>query len=162
MPIKGGPLKRLADIVEGNKDSIIRNWLGEVKKDPELSAVKMSDSDRTDHVPRLMDEALSRARGVEMTVEDLRVAALHGEIRRKQGYSIPLLIREAKILQTVIGNCVQENLLGVVLSNLIPDMVYITETIETEREASVRAYTKSEKSSVPFKTSRKKRRKRAA
>ena len=160
------PLKRLAEIVEQNRDCVIRDWLAEVKNDVELMAIPINDSERTDHLPRLLDEALSRARGADFTTEHARAAALHGATRRKQGYSIPLLIREAKILQVVIGNCIQDNLLEAKLSNLVPDMVGITETIQTELEASLRAYLKTVESPSPSgeirRTKRKLKRNRAA
>jgi hypothetical protein len=44
----------------------------------------------------------------------------NGIVRRKQRYTIPLLIREAKILQGTIGNCVQQKLLEVEVSHLVP------------------------------------------
>jgi hypothetical protein len=106
-----------------------------------------------------VDEALSRARGAEFTTDHARAAALHGATRRKQGYSIPLLIREAKILQVVIGNCIQENLLEAKLSNLVPDMVRIKETIQTELEVSLRAYLKTLESPPPLAKSQERNRK---
>ncbi len=133
-------LQRVADMVQQNRDAIIARWLEEVRRDPDIAAIDMSDSDRTDHLPRLLDESLSRARGGELTISDARAAIEHGKIRRKQRYTVPLLIREAKILQMVVGNCVQQNLLEVEVSHLVPDIVRIDETIQTELEASVRAF----------------------
>lgn len=132
--------KRLADIIEDNRAWIVEAWLIEVKKDNELAAIRMSDSERTDHLPRLFEECLGRTRGAEPTTPDVRAAVLHGDTRRKQGYTIPLLIREAKILQGVLGSCIQENLLAIQVSHLIADLVRISETIQTELEASVRAF----------------------
>jgi YesN/AraC family two-component response regulator len=143
------PLKGLAEILQDNRECVIRDWLAEVKKDAELSAIRINDTERTDHLPRLLDEALSRARGAEFTSDHARAAALHGATRRKQGYSIPLLIREAKILQVVIGNRIQKNLLEAKLSNLVPDMTRITETIQTELESSLRAYLKTLETPAP-------------
>ncbi len=140
-------LQRVADMVQQNRDSIIASWLEEVKQDPGIAAIDMSDSDRTDHLPRLLDESLSRARGGELTIGDARAAVEHGRARRKQGYSVPLLIREAKILQVMVGNCVQQKLLEVEVSHLVPDMVRIDETIQTELEASVRAFLGDQKHS---------------
>ena len=143
------PLQRVADIIHQNRDAIIAKWLEEVKQDPEIAAIDMSDSDRTDHLPRLLDESLNRARGGELTTDDARAAVEHGSTRRKQRYSIPLLIREAKILQVAVGNCVQQKLLEVEVSHLVPDMVRIDETIQTELEASVRAFLGDQKHSGP-------------
>jgi YesN/AraC family two-component response regulator len=140
LPIERLPLKRLADVLEENRDAIVRDWVAKVKEDPELSGIHISDRERQDHVPRLLDEGLNRARGAKLTLKDSHAAMLHGITRRKQGYSIPLLIRETKILQAVIGECTQQNLLAVQVSNLRPDIARITETIHTELEASGRAF----------------------
>lgn len=145
-------LRRVADIVQQNRDAIIVRWLEEVKKDQDIAAIAMSDSDRTDHLPRLLDESLSRARGGELTIEDARAALEHGKTRRQQRYTIPLLIREAKILQVVVGNCVQQRLLEVEVTHLVPDMIRINETIQTELEASIRSFLGDQKHSGPAST----------
>jgi hypothetical protein len=125
-----------------------------VKKDPEISAIALPDSERQDHVPRLLAEALQSARGRDISPYDARAAALHGVTRRKQGHSVPLLIREAKLLQDVIGECVKQNLLAIDVSHLIPDLIRVWGTITTELEFSVQAFLESD--STPSK-SRKRR-----
>jgi hypothetical protein len=49
------------------------------------------------------------------------------------------VIREAKLLLGALAQCVQQNLLAIQVSYLIPDMVKIWETIETELEISVKS-----------------------
>ena len=139
-PTHGIQPKRLPDIIEQNLDTIVRQWLAAVKKDEEISAIPLSDPDRQDHVPRLLQQALERARGKQLTPADTDAAQLHGAIRREQGYSIPLVVREAKILLRVLADCVQQNLLAIEVSYLIPDMVKVWETVTTELELSVKAF----------------------
>lgn len=139
-PTHGIQPKRLPDIIERDLDSIVRQWLTAVKKDEEISAIPLSDSDREDHVPLLLQQSLERARGRQLTPEDTDAAKLHGAVRRKQGYSIPLVVREAKILLRVLADCVQQNLLAIQVSYLIPDMVNVWETVASELEISVKAF----------------------
>jgi ActR/RegA family two-component response regulator len=139
-PTHGIQPKRLPDIIERDLDSIVKQWLTAVKKDEEISAIPLSDSDREDHVPLLLQQSLERARGRQLTPEDTDAAELHGAVRRKQGYSIPLVVREAKILLRVLADCVQQNLLAIQVSYLIPDLVKVWETIATELEISVKAF----------------------
>ena len=148
--------KRLLDIIEDNKATIIQAWLSEVKQDHDLSAIRMSDAERTDHLPRLLEEFLRRARGAQPTAADNRAAVLHGDTRRKQGYTIPLLIREAKLLQVVLGNCILEHLLAIQVSHVISDMVRISETIQTALEASVRAFLQADTTVTTLNRSRSK------
>jgi len=139
-PTHGIQPKRLPDIIEHDLDSIVKQWLTAVKKDEEISAIPLSDSDREDHVPLLLQQSLERARGRQLTPEDKDAAELHGAVRRKQGYSIPLVVREAKILLRVLADCVQQNLLAIQVSYLIPDLVNVWETVASELEISLKAF----------------------
>ena len=139
-PTRGIQPRRLPDIIEQNLHSIVNAWLTAVKKDEEIGAIHLSDSDRQDHVPALLQQSLERARGRRPTQDDANAARLHGAVRRKQGYSIPLVVREAKILLRALADCVQQNLLAIEVSHLIPDMVNVWETITTELEVSVKAF----------------------
>jgi ActR/RegA family two-component response regulator len=138
-PTHGIQPKRLPDIIEQHLNSIVEHWLTAVRKDEEISAIPLSDVERRDHVPRLLQQALERARGRQLTPEDTGAAQLHGALRRKQGYSTALVVREAKILLRAIADCVQENLLAIQVSYLIPDMINVWETVTTELEISIKA-----------------------
>ncbi len=139
-PNHGIQPRRLPDIIEQHLESIIERWLTAVKKDAEISSIPLSDSDRKDHVPRLLQQSVERARGRQLTSEDSDAAQLHGAIRRRQGYSVPLVVREAKMLLRALADCVQQNLLAIQVSYLIPDMVNVWETVVTELETSVKAF----------------------
>ena len=139
-PTHGIQPKRLPDIIEQHLKSIVEHWLTSVKKDEEISAIPLSELERRDHVPRLLQQALERARGRQLTQEDTDASQLHGRMRRQQGYSIPLVVREAKILLRAIADCVQENLLAIQVSYLIPDMINVWETVATELEISVKSF----------------------
>jgi ActR/RegA family two-component response regulator len=148
-PSHGIQPKRLPDIIEQHLDSIIEHWLIAVKEDEEISAIPLPDSDRRDHVLRLLRQSLQRARGKQLTQEDTDAAELHGAVRRKQGYSVPLVVREAKILLRAIADCVQENLLAIQVSYLIPDMVDVWQTVTTELEISAKAFVAGSSASRP-------------
>src|SRR5205807_9308758 len=60
-----------------------------------------------------------KARGRLLTAEDTEAASLHGRVRRKQGYTAPLVVREAKLLLQSLAECVQQNLLAIQVSYLI-------------------------------------------
>jgi DNA-binding response OmpR family regulator len=139
-PTRGIQPQRLPDIIKQNSEWIITHWLAAVKKDAEIGAISLPDSERQDHIPRLLQEALESARGRELTPEDTKAAHAHGTIRRRQGYTAPLVVREAKLLLRSLAECVQQNLLSIQVSYLIPDMVKVWETIETELEVSIRAF----------------------
>jgi len=67
-------------------------------------------------------------------------AASHGTERAKQDYTIPLLVTETRILNRVIGSVLQENLLSMNLSTLIPDALRVGEYLQALLEESIRAF----------------------
>jgi DNA-binding NtrC family response regulator len=54
--------KRVPDVIEENKDVVIAHWLQQVMANDDLRRVELSDADRIDHVPGLLDEAITHAR----------------------------------------------------------------------------------------------------
>jgi response regulator RpfG family c-di-GMP phosphodiesterase len=132
--------KRLSEIIQSKMEEIAQDWLENLKRDPELTAIKLSDADYTDHVPRVLHVVLRVLRGEMISEEDRRASRDHGAIRRKQGYSVPLLIREARLLHDAIASCVQTNLLAVQISYLISDLISIHRTKQVLLEESVAAY----------------------
>ena len=139
-PAHGIQPRRLAEIIATNQDWVTEHWLAEVKEDEELNAIQLADSERKDHIPRILHEALEFAKGNAITPDQANAAALHGEMRRRQGYTVPLVVREAKLLLRVLAECVQKNLLSIQVSNLIPDMARVWEIVETELEISLQAF----------------------
>jgi DNA-binding response OmpR family regulator len=134
------PSKRMAALIEESKEWVIAEWLQRVKAHPELARIEMPEDERKDHVPSLLDEAVAHARDQAIGEERQQAARKHGELRYRQGYSAPMLIAEARLLQNVIAECVRRNFLTVDLSNLVSDMARISDTFTLELERSVRAF----------------------
>ena len=128
-------------MIEGDKGKVLAEWLERVNANDELRMVELSEEERKDHVPGLLEEMIANARGESTGAGRQRAADQHGALRYQQGYSIPMLIAEARLLQGVIAECVRRNFLMIDLSNLIPDMIKMTDTISVELEQSVRAFT---------------------
>jgi ActR/RegA family two-component response regulator len=132
--------RRLSEIVADNISRIGAEWLDWVKKDPELNTVSMSDAERIDHVPKILQVVLKALRREEISDTDRSAAREHGAVRRKQGYTVPLLIREARLLHDAIARCVQDNLLAVQISYLISDLISVHRTKQVLLEESVAAF----------------------
>lgn len=132
--------KRLSQVVKENIPEITQSWLDAVRADPVLGAIRIPDEARTDHIPRVLEVTLRISHGNQIGELDIEAARDHGIVRRKQGYTVPLLIRETRLLHDVIAKCMQQNLLSVEISYLIPDMVAIHQTIQKLLEESARAF----------------------
>lgn len=137
--------RRLLELVADNIPEITESWLAATRADPLLGAINISDEARTDHVPRVVDVALRISKGEEIPEMDLSAARDHGIIRRKQGFTVPLLLRETRLLHDRIADCMQKNLLSIQISYLIPDMIRIQQTIQMLLEESVVAFLETPK-----------------
>jgi len=90
----------VADILERQVSPTIKEWLKRVNLVPELANVKLSDANRTDHLPTLFKDVIYRLR-LDRDVEPSlsMAAAVHGRIRFEQGYSLSMLVEESRIFQ---------------------------------------------------------------
>jgi YesN/AraC family two-component response regulator len=132
--------QRLPQVIRGNRESIVEHWLQSVKQDPEISSIPVSDSERRKHLPLLLDVATAVAEGKELSPEHRTAYVDHGTIRQKQGYSVPLLIREARLLQASVADCIQQNFKGIEMSYLVPDTIHFMGSIDALLEASARGF----------------------
>jgi hypothetical protein len=130
----------LSKIISANVGNITQDWLVSVRNDPELARIGLSDAEYTDHVPRVLEVALKVSQGNEISEVDRRAARDHGALRRKQGYTVPLMIRESRLLHDAIATCVRVNLLAVQISYLIMDLISIHRTNQLLQEESVDAF----------------------
>lgn len=55
--------RRVPDVIDEGKDWAIKHWLRRGQEHGELMSVKLSESERRDHVPGLLGEAVAHARG---------------------------------------------------------------------------------------------------
>jgi ActR/RegA family two-component response regulator len=134
---------RLADFIEQNRDQIVERWLMAVKSDPQLANIRISEAERKDHVPRLLRHAIGIMRGQEPFANVGEASRQHGTTRARQGYTLLLLLREAKLLRKVIGSFIQEHLLEIVVSYVVSDMTQMYESLDALLDESVQAFTQA-------------------
>jgi hypothetical protein len=91
----------VADILEWELAPTIREWLRRVNLVPELTKIRLSDADRTGHLPKLYYDLISRLRLGQDVHPPISTAAAHGLVRRGQGYSASMLIEESRVFQVV-------------------------------------------------------------
>jgi ActR/RegA family two-component response regulator len=128
----------LGELLQRNKQLVLDRWLADVKSRPEFQKTKLSDQELIDHLPIVIDEvvlAIKSERSESTALEDLtpqaRAAAQkHGKVRKEQGYSIQLILKEVRLLQKEILKLVQENLLNVDMSSLVQQIITATDALE--------------------------------
>ena len=132
--------QRLTQVIRANRESIVENWLQAVKKDSEISSIPVPDSERKEHVPLLLEVATDVAEGKELTADNRKAYVRHGAIRYRQGYTVPLLIREARLLQASLADCIQRNFTAIEMNYLVPDTIHFMGTIDALLEDSARGF----------------------
>jgi YesN/AraC family two-component response regulator len=135
------PNKRIADLLRENSFDITRRAVAFAKADPELSRLTLSDEDRVDHIPAILGQLAQMLEVSEQSASGpTRAGAESGEQRKRQGYSTPLLVRDAKMLQSAIYEVARENLLSLNLSYLMSDLKRLNESICSQLEYAIGAY----------------------
>jgi ActR/RegA family two-component response regulator len=134
--------KSVPALLREKKDEIISNWLQLMATDSELSRIDLDRDARVNHAPVLIDELCDclEARSHCLSPGGVAAAAGHGRVRHAQGYSIPMVANEARLLENSIAEHLQANLLALDLSSLIPDTFLIADCFNLMLTDSIRAY----------------------
>jgi len=102
----------MAAILKRCKTALIADWLTRTKKTPQLNHLHLSDEHRTGHLPKLLEDLVTRLGKAKVPNKDSDAIASpaaveHGKLRRTQGYSSAMLIHESRILQvTILEPCI--------------------------------------------------------
>jgi DNA-binding response OmpR family regulator len=159
-PIRIGPLKELirarleaphankrvkpesvASIMEREMENTIQDWLDAVERDAELTCVPLSRTERTGHLPKLLQDLVVRLQLDSGSPAPISIAARdHGEMRRQQGYTAPMVVEESRILQVSIFSTLQKNLCGVDFSRLLLDVVTIADEVDSQLKQAMFSY----------------------
>jgi CheY-like chemotaxis protein len=137
--------ERVASILERDALATIANWLSAVKSDNELTRIPFSNEQRTGHLPRLIRELIQRLRvprslGTKQASEG---AVMHGKVRRSQGYSIPMMVEESRILRVSIFNTLQNNPGVVDFSLLLIDVMTIADEVDSQLKQTIVSFSDS-------------------
>lgn len=122
--------------------AICDRWYEEIMHDQELAALPVSRMDRIDHVPGLLEELsqMLERDSDRISLPAAEAARSHGKVRQQQGYTVPQIVFETRILQKVICQIIQENLLAIELSTLVHDILEIGHDLQAELEIAIRSY----------------------
>lgn len=140
------PLKRVGTILQENVEQIARKALERMASHPEMRALRLSDQERVDHLPVFLQAVGDYLASPGKKLATSEPAAEHGRVRYRQGYSIPLLIEDARLLHDATYEVIQENLLALDLSHLISDLRRMDDCVDVELREAIQAYIAEEKS----------------
>jgi DNA-binding response OmpR family regulator len=136
--------ENVAAILEGDLETTIHAWLRQVELNEELRCVDLCYADRTAHLPKLLNELISRLRSPSETSARPSTAAHdHGILRRKQGYTAAMVIEESRILQVSIFKTLQDNLHSLDFSKVLLDVRIIADEVDSQLKQQILGYMSS-------------------
>ena len=135
-------VKSVSHIISENKQTILKEWLDRLKNLPEVRNSSLSDKELMNHTPAILDELVRMLLQREEVPDKaaLESGAQHGRIRLSQGFSIPFILEETRILREVIYLSIHQHLLSVDISQVFTDMVLISCRLDEQARTAVEAY----------------------
>ena len=130
----------VAQVLERERDPLIHEWLALVEKQEDLIAIPLSYTDRTGHLPQLAD-VIARLHLDSSTKAPISVAAsYHGDLRRKQGYSVAMVVEESRLLQVCIFTTLHKSTRQLNYEKLLPDVVTIADEVDAQLKQQMLRY----------------------
>jgi ActR/RegA family two-component response regulator len=140
------PGKRASNLIRENNHSIIEKWAEDTESDEELKQLHFDRSSRIDHLPGVLRQLANRLdKNADVNdKQEMESARAHGRARCQEGYSIPLVVAESRILYKVIADAVQGNLTEMDISSIIPDLIMISDSLNAMLAESLRSFLAAE------------------
>jgi len=124
-PSTGAATKRISRVLRENIAEITQRTLSEMKSDPAVGAIPITDEQRVEHTARMIEElaAILESAEPEQAARDfIEAAAMRGARRCQLGYTIPLLAADVRLLEDAIYGVIHEHQLSLDLSYFMLDL----------------------------------------
>lgn len=136
-PGSGGATKRIAHILREETFEITQHALSEMKSNPALGAVPITDEQRVEFVPRTLEELsamLESTKPEQASEEAIQSAKMHGIKRYQRGYTAPLLATEVRLLEQAIYDVIHEHMRSLNLSYFMLDLKRLNASLGIQLE----------------------------
>jgi hypothetical protein len=127
------PVESVADILERELPFLIKDWLSRVEQESDLTSIPLNFEERTGHLPLLLHDVIARLRLDAGTRAPISTAAAeHGDLRRKQGYTVAMAVEESRLLQVTIFSVLHKDVKRLDFNTLLPDVVTIADEVDAQ------------------------------
>ena len=128
-----GSVESVPNILERELPHVIADWLARVESEPYLARIPLNYEERTGHLPALRHDVIARLRldtGTKAPIS--KAASHHGDLRRKQGYTVAMAVEESRLLQVSTFTMPHRNVELLEVSTLLPDVVTIADEVDAQ------------------------------
>ena len=139
--------ERVGAVLQRCVASVVGGWLERAKQNTSLNSLRLSDEERTGHLPKLVEDLAVRLGRSSASAKDSdatfsAAATAHGELRYRQGYTPAMLVHESRILQVAIFGTLQSNLNFLDFSMLLPDVMAIADEVDSQLTQAMESFMK--------------------
>jgi len=139
--------ERVASILERCTTGIVEDWLVRVKKNKAFNNLTLTDNERTGYLLKLIEDLITRLRAPNTPGDEgdsvcSPAAEAHGEMRKLQGYTAPMLVHDSRILQVTIFGTLQKNMSALDFSLLLPDVMTIADEVDSQLTQAMASFIK--------------------
>jgi hypothetical protein len=136
--LKSKTVASVADILERELEPTIKDWLRRVNLVSELTDIPLSDADRTNHLPKLYSDLISRLRLAKSALRPVsQAAAAHGQMRHTQGYSAMMLVEESRVFQVATFGALELHQTELDQKKVLSDVVVIADEVDAQLKEAV-------------------------
>ena len=125
--------QRLGVVLRTNTPYISEHVLAAMKQDPLISAVPLSDEERTAYVPQVLTsliEYLEMGRN-GLPSEVLKFGAEHGRARKRQGYDARMAVRDFQLIGESLYQLMQSNRMPLGVLGITAELAKFTEGLHS-------------------------------
>jgi len=135
---------RLAPVLMENEREITAKILDAIKGDAMLKKARLDDRRRVDHIPTIFQAVIDRLmhEGRPFSARQRQFAARHGKRRKKDGYTLPMLVREFQLIGETISELLGTDILPLGVVELNSDLKLLIQSLNTFTLVSLEAYSR--------------------
>ena len=135
----------VADTLERDYSSIIKNWYARIENNLELSSLPMPFEKRTFYLHKLIQDLVVRLRlPADAPPIESEAAREHGTSRATLGYTIPMLIEESRYLQVSIFEVLEKHLSSEESSVVLKSIMTIADEVDSQLKQMLESYLDAE------------------
>jgi len=142
-PLMSAHTDSVATVLRRELAPTIERWMKRVEAVPALAGVILDHQKRSAHLPPMLDKLIIRL-GLREGVEHSRIsgAHAHGRSRFDQGYSIPMLVEESRLLQVSIFDTLHRNQRTLDPNLMMAGVITIADECDAQLKLSVEGFMK--------------------